>query len=179
MKDNNMNFSIIVAVDENNGIGRQGDLPWNLKEDMRYFSNTTKSTEDPNKKNVVIMGRKTYESIPAKFRPLPGRHNIVISRNEHYDVGNKNVILATSLNDALSKINKMPDYENVFVIGGAQIYNEAFEHPALNCVHLTKVFLNANCDTFIKYNICEKMKEINCTFFKQENISYKISVYKK
>jgi len=141
-------FSIIVACDEKNGIGLNGTLPWNLKGDMKHFSQTTKEKLRPDTKNVVIMGRKTFESIPKKFRPLPGRHNIVITRNPHYDAG-EGVVVAHSLEESLIESYKFADYGKVFVIGGAEIYNEAFEHKKLTEVCLTRIEKDFNCDTFI------------------------------
>jgi dihydrofolate reductase len=65
-------FSVVVAFDEEGGIGREGQLPWHAAEDMRFFKSVTSG-------GTVVMGRKTWESIPEKFRPLPGRRNIVLS----------------------------------------------------------------------------------------------------
>jgi dihydrofolate reductase len=76
-------FSVIVAATTSGGIGKDGNLPWRLSKDMQYFKAvTTRSPEG--KRNAVIMGRKTWESIPAKFRPLPDRINVVITRNANF-----------------------------------------------------------------------------------------------
>ncbi len=72
----------IVACTRDGGIGKEGKLPWKLSGDMAYFKRVTLDTEDiPGKRNAVIMGRKTWESIPNSFRPLAGRLNVVLSRN--------------------------------------------------------------------------------------------------
>ena len=76
-----MKFDLIVAADQNLGIGLNGDLPWKLKGDLKYFRNLTIQTQDRNKINAVIMGRTTWESIPDKFRPLPNRLNIILSNS--------------------------------------------------------------------------------------------------
>lgn len=73
-------MNLIVAVDDCGGIGRNGGLPWNLPAEMARFSKMTTVTTDRNKKNAVIMGRKVWESIPPKFRPLKKRFNVVLSR---------------------------------------------------------------------------------------------------
>jgi len=73
-------FKIVVAHDLNRGIGKNNGLPWHIKEDMRYFKKLSTETSNKKKKNVVIMGRKTYESIPEKFRPLEDRINIILSK---------------------------------------------------------------------------------------------------
>ena len=64
-------FSIIIAVDDKNGIGKNGTLPWRIKEDMEFFRTVTSTTKKKHRQNAVIMGRKTWESIPEKHRPLP------------------------------------------------------------------------------------------------------------
>lgn len=104
--------SIIVAVARNGVIGRQGGLPWRLRDDMKYFADTTMG-------HTVVMGRKTYESIPEKFRPLPGRKNIVVTRDRQWIADD--VKVAESLEDAL----ELAGEGEVFVIGGGEIYAQA------------------------------------------------------
>ena len=72
-----MKTALIVAMDNKRGIGKNNDLMWHLPEDMKFFKNSTKG-------HVVVMGRKNFESIPEKYRPLPGRENVIITRNESY-----------------------------------------------------------------------------------------------
>jgi len=79
-----MTLKLIVAATEQFGIGIKGNLPWKLSQDMKYFRQLTMSTIDPKKQNSVIMGRKTWESIPPSFRPLTKRVNIVISAQPEY-----------------------------------------------------------------------------------------------
>jgi dihydrofolate reductase/thymidylate synthase len=73
-------FQLVVAAARNMGIGKDGGMPWNLPGDMAYFKDLTSRTRDAAKENAVIMGRRTWESIPARFRPLKGRINVVLSR---------------------------------------------------------------------------------------------------
>ena len=75
-----MTFQLVVAATRKLGIGKAGSMPWKLPGDMAYFKEITSRTADPGKQNAVIMGRKTWESIPSKFRPLPGRINVVLTR---------------------------------------------------------------------------------------------------
>ena len=106
-------ISLIAAVAKNLAIGKDGQLLWHLPEDMRYFRETTRG-------KPVIMGRKTWESLPDAFRPLPGRKNIVISRNPAYDAAG--ATLVGSLSEAIGQTHEA---EEVFVIGGADIYRQA------------------------------------------------------
>lgn len=80
-----MSLTVIVAATKSNGIGQSGKLPWRLSKEMAYFARVTSSAPD-GQKNAVIMGRKTWESIPAKFRPLSKRFNIVVSHNRDYEL---------------------------------------------------------------------------------------------
>ena len=82
-----MKFNLIVAVcGKSMGIGNKGQLPWRLKSEMKHFASTTTTTKDPSKRNAVIMGRKTWESIPIKFRPLKNRLNLVLSRQNDFSL---------------------------------------------------------------------------------------------
>lgn len=131
-----MNFSIISALDKNRGIGKNNGLPWHLAADLKHFSETTKG-------GTVIMGRKTWDSLPEKYRPLPGRQNIVISRSEvALPAG---TLLAHSLDEAL---NLSDPTRKAFVIGGATLYAEAIQHPACNELILTQIEGSFDCDAF-------------------------------
>ena len=77
---------IVAACGKSLGIGLNGELPWRLTSEMKYFAETTTKTKDPSKINAVIMGRKTWESIPMKFRPLKNRYNIILSRQANYSL---------------------------------------------------------------------------------------------
>jgi dihydrofolate reductase len=96
-------------------IGKDGVMPWHLPEDLAHFKRTTMS-------QPVIMGRKTWDSLPAKFRPLPGRLNVVITRSESWH--ENSVLRASSLDEALLFCEQR-GAQDVWVIGGAQIYEQA------------------------------------------------------
>jgi dihydrofolate reductase len=110
-----MKLSIIVAASENNTIGKNNQMLWNLPEDMRFFKNTTWGFP-------LIMGRKTFEALGNK--PLPGRFNIVISRQPGYKAGHPEVQEAGSLSKAIELAKKM-DAKEAFIGGGGQIYKES------------------------------------------------------
>jgi dihydrofolate reductase len=145
-----MTFDIIVAMDQETGIGQGGALPWNLPGDMKHFKEITSRTKDSSKINAVIMGRKTWDSIPEKFRPLPGRVNVVITRNPDLVLPD-GVLKAESLDNALAKLSLPSEanrIESVFVIGGAQIFKAALAHPGCQKIHLTHISQAFSCDTF-------------------------------
>lgn len=139
-------FSVIVAADEARGIGRAGDLPWRLPGDMAYYKRAT-SEAPAGSQNAVVMGRRTFESIPAKFRPLKGRLNVVVSRDASY--APPGVLRAGSLEGALSLLDARTDVAQVFIVGGAELYREALRHPACARVLLTRVHARFACDTFL------------------------------
>ena len=140
-----MKFSIIAAADEKMGIGVGNRLPWRLAADLKYFSETTTAAEE-GKINAVIMGRKTWESLPMKSRPLPGRLNVVLSRGM-YEVP-EGVFLASSLDDAFKRLSRFGETGKIFVIGGASLYAQAINHPDCEKIFLTEVLGEHNCDAF-------------------------------
>jgi dihydrofolate reductase len=129
-----MTISLIAAVAQNRAIGKNNQLLWHLPEDMRYFREATRS-------KTVIMGRKTWESLPEKFRPLPGRRNIVVTHDRRYVAGG--AVLAHSLEEAIDVAGN--DGET-FVIGGAELYRQAL--PMAQRLYLTEVAQAYDGDVF-------------------------------
>ncbi len=148
-------FSIIVAFDSQYGIAKKGQLPWHLALDLKHFKEITTTVTNPAKQNAVIMGRKTWESLPEKFRPLPGRVNLVLSKEGKFELDSRfrgndkkgGVLCSQSLDDALSRLSSS-DIENVFVIGGAQIYALAIAHPLCLKLYVTHIKGEYGCDAF-------------------------------
>jgi len=135
-------FTVIAAVDDAGGIGRGGALPWRLKADMEFFR---QATTGPGKGvNAVILGRKTWESLPARFRPLPERRNIVVSRQPDFRADGAEI--AASFAAALERARAQDGA--VFVIGGAEIYAAALQHPDCGHILLTRVAGTHGCDAF-------------------------------
>jgi dihydrofolate reductase/thymidylate synthase len=144
-------FAIIVAVDTRFGIGKNGGLPWRLPGELKHFARITRTVNDPHKQNAVIMGRKTWESLPSKFSPLPGRINIVLTRDQKYSLP-RGVYRAASLETATHALAREPLshlVESVFVVGGAQVFREALRTDACREIFLTKIFEDFGCDTFM------------------------------
>ena len=162
------NFSIIVALDEARGIGKAGILPWHLPADLRHFKEITTASRG-GCLNAVIMGRKTWESIPGKFRPLPGRLNIVITSQTAYTFP-QGVLRASSLENALEMLCVKEDVAvgDVFVIGGAQVFAEAIRHPLCERIYLTRIYGRFDCDVFFP-EIPKKFLEADSSRKHQEN----------
>ena len=120
-------IALIAALAKNRVIGDQNRLLWHLPEDMRYFRDTTRG-------NPVIMGRKTWESLPSAFRPLPGRANFVVSRNLAYQA--EGARLCGSLDAAIEQAQATRATE-IFIIGGAEIYRQAL--PKADRLYLTEI----------------------------------------
>ncbi|RKF55534.1 Dihydrofolate reductase [Erysiphe neolycopersici] len=164
-------LTLIVAATTLMGIGKAGTLPWaGLQKEMAYFARVTKKvpsakTTSTLRQNVVIMGRKTWDSIPPRYRPLADRINIVITRNKlvagesnvmgeddekiKYHQSRKNLIFVNSLESALeaTTISKTIKPERIFVIGGAQIYEAALQMKEAKRILLTRILNDFDFDT--------------------------------
>lgn len=142
-------FSIIVAVDGGNGIAKNGAIPWNSPSDMKFFRETTIG----NGRNAVIMGRLTYESIPAKFRPLQNRYCIVISRTWRQE-DHPEISVCDSLLGALATVGgSIRNYDEVFIAGGEQLYREAVNNFMYLCrrIYVTRFKTDYECDQFFPW----------------------------
>uniref|UniRef100_A0A6I8PKF0 Dihydrofolate reductase n=1 Tax=Ornithorhynchus anatinus TaxID=9258 RepID=A0A6I8PKF0_ORNAN len=156
-------LNCIVAVAKNGGIGNKGDLPWPaLRNEFRYFQKMTTTPTVKGKQNLVIMGKKTWFSIPEKSRPLKDRINIVLSRElkeppqgAHY--------VAKSLDDALNLLH-LPELASkvdmVWIIGGSSVYKEAMEKGGHQRLFVTRILQDFESDTFFPEIDLEKYKLI-------------------
>ena len=124
-KERPQTIAMVVAMDQNRLIGADNGLPWRLPDDMQWFVQQTMG-------KPIIMGRKTYESIPAKFRPLKGRHNIVLTREQSYEAPGATVV--HSVEDALLAAG---DTEEIIIGGGANLYTQLL--PQTSRLYLTLV----------------------------------------
>jgi len=124
---------MIVARSTNYVIGKNNQLPWKISADLQFFKKVTLGYP-------IIMGRKTWESIG---RPLPGRRNIVVSRNSEYQASGAELV--SSLDEALQSLR---EFERVFVIGGQQLFNQAF--PLADQLFITEIELHVEGDTFFE-----------------------------
>ena len=142
-----MRITIIVAAAENGIIGKNNRLIWRLPDDMKFFREKTEG-------HCVITGRKNYESIPEKFRPLPGRTNIVITRKANYKAPGAMVV--TSIEKAI-QVAKEKNENECFIIGGGEIYRQFL--PLASRVLLTRVHASPEGDTSFHFDEKEMNKE--------------------
>jgi dihydrofolate reductase len=166
-----MIVSLIVAVSDNGVIGKDNDLIWHLPKDMRFFKETTMG-------HHVIMGRKNFESIPHKYRPLPDRTNIIITRQSEYKA--KGCIVVNSVKAALEIAKKNGDIEP-FIIGGGQIYKIALEANLVDKIYLTKVRHSFDGDTFFPKlgNEWEEIERIDCKSDEKHAHDYSFLTFEK
>ena len=141
-----VDFELVVAMDQDRGIGLKGTLPWHFPADLKHFKEVTTHATSAQNKNVVVMGRKTWDSLPDKFKPLPNRINVVLTRNKNLQLP-ANVYKIASLNE-LDKILKKTTPKRIFIIGGAQVFEEALKNPRTKRIHLTEVRSSFKADTF-------------------------------
>ncbi|HEY0739876.1 MAG TPA: dihydrofolate reductase [Chryseosolibacter sp.] len=139
-----MIVSMIAAVARNMTIGKDNDLPWKLPDDMKFFMNTTKG-------HYVIMGRKNYDSLHQKFKPLPNRTNIVVTRQKDFKA--PGCMVTHNIGDAI-EIARKGNEQEAFIIGGAEIYKIAL--PDADRLYLTEIEADVDGDTFFpRFNKAE------------------------
>lgn len=172
-------FSIIVAKDKNNNIGYNGDLLFHYKKDMERFKSITSETNKKDKINAVIMGRKTYYSIPNKFRPLKNRINIVMSMNsdnvnklklEIIENNYNNVIIKSNIEEVLNYIKNNKNIENTYIIGGSQIYDLFLNYNIINNLYITTVDREFTGDTQINITNLNNYNLVECIDIHDKNI---------
>lgn len=174
-----VSFNIIVALDAKNGIGKKNQMPWHLPGELKHFKEITTHTHSPVKKNAVIMGRKTWESLPEKFRPLPNRVNIVLTRNQKFPLPN-GVLNARGLDDALTILKNDPFkniIEGVFVIGGGEIFKEAVQFPECQKIFMTHILEDFHCDAFFPSVDTAFEKKASSALQKEGMINYSFAEY--
>lgn len=144
-----MIISLIAALSQNRAIGKNNDLPWRLPDDMKYFMDTTKG-------HHTIMGRKNYDSIPERYRPLPNRTNIVVTRQLGFKA--PGCLVVHTLDKALN-IAEANGEREAFVIGGAEIYSASM--PVADRLYLTEIHASVHGDTFFPEFDAKAWKEVS------------------
>jgi dihydrofolate reductase len=144
-----MHVSAIAAVSKNMVIGKNNDLPWRLPDDMKFFMETTKG-------HHVIMGRKNYDSLKDKYKPLPDRVNIVITRQQDFNA--PGCVVLNDIDKAID-IAEAAGEDECFIIGGAEIYKLAM--PRTNRLYLTEIDAEIEGDTFFPAVNKNEWKEVS------------------
>jgi dihydrofolate reductase len=160
-----MNLSIIVALSENNVVGANNQLPWHLSADLKRLKALTMG-------HHLIMGRKTYESIG---RPLPGRKNVIITRNKNYKA--EGCIVVTSLKEGLEVAKK--DSE-AFIFGGGEVFKEAL--PRVTKIYMTRIHQSFNGDTYFPHLDRREWHEVSREDHQPDEVnkySYSFITYEK
>ena len=162
-----MTLSHIVACSKNHVIGNGGDLPWHIPEDFKFFKEKTKG-------HILIMGRKTFESLPGS-KPLPNRYHIVITRS--YDYAAEGAHIVSSIDDAIKFAGeRVGDYpEEIFIIGGGEIYRQTVN--LVDTIYLTRINKDFEGDTVYPlvpedFKLVEESK-------REEPVSFSFLTYKK
>ena len=162
-----MNISLVVAAAKNNAIGKNNQLLWHLPNDLKFFKNTTWGM-------CVVMGRKTFEAVN---KPLPGRINIVITRQPDWKADN--AITAADLDDAIAKA-AATNCKEIFVIGGGEIYKQAM--LVADTIYITRVHAILDGDTFFPVINVEEWEMVSADDFEKDEkhqYAYSFQVWKK
>lgn len=169
-----MNYNIIVAICENNGIGYNNSLPWNIKEDLKIFSKLTRG----NNNNAIIMGRNTFESLPNNF--LPKRDNLILSSSIIIDEKREDNIIKTFDNiDSIIDFCNSKNYQEVWIIGGQLIYESFLRKNIVNKLFITKINKKYLCDKFFYYNEKDWKLAANEKLENIENVDIDLLIYEK
>ena len=173
-----MIYKIIVATDSNNGIGKNNTIPWYYPEDLKYFASKTKGYG--NESNAIVMGRKTHESIG---KVLSGRYNYVLSKTlnretETMDIEEENIHIFNDI-ESLKKDIQMRDFDNVWIIGGTEIYKLFLnETDLIQEIYETKISKDYKCDVFFpKVNESQFIKLLTISG-NSDDINYNMYVRK-
>jgi dihydrofolate reductase len=165
-----MTISMIAALAQNGVIGKANDLPWHLPDDMKFFMLTTKG-------HHVIMGRKNYESLPEKFRPLPNRTSIVVTRQNNYKAPGCSIV--HQLEEGVKQAEANGEQE-LFIIGGAEIYKLGM--PLADKLYLTEIHATIDGDTTFPFYPRELWREISRQHHAADDrhkFSFDFVIYKK
>jgi dihydrofolate reductase/thymidylate synthase len=172
-------LAIVVAHDQNLGIGKDGRLPWHLSQDLKRFREVTTRSHGSNFPNGVIMGYKTWRSLPDSVRPLPDRFNCVLSHLHQSEITEADrVLVANSFSEAIAKL-KAKSCPRIFVIGGGEIFKLAIEYPSVNYLYVTEVQGVFNCDTFFPEYRLQFEESGNIETLREGDIQFRFSNFRR
>ena len=186
LESRKIQLKLIVATCRDNGIGKENNLPWRLKSELAYFARLTKTTRDFSKQNAVLMGRKTWQSIPARVRPLRNRINIVLSSLPKSDISeSEDVFVCKSFAEAVELVDSLNEkIESCWVIGGSSVYEEAMTNVRLEKLYITRILKDFDCDTFfpsvntVKWKLTED-KDVPGEVQEEDGVQFKYEVFQR
>ena len=177
-----MNLNIIVAYCNKYGIGNKNTIPWKLKDDLKHFKNITTNGVE---KNIVIMGRNTWESIPETFRPLLNRYNFVLSSKKKFNDSDKVDFISSTFENMIKYIEcekELFSNSKIFIIGGEMLYKYIMDKyiSEINTLYITEIYSEIECDrVFPKIdNNIFKIKEVS-NFKKENDLNFRYLTYEK
>ncbi|MAH80847.1 MAG: dihydrofolate reductase [Rickettsiales bacterium] len=174
-------IALIVAHDLNKGIGKDNDLVWHCPEDMAHFKSITTKTLSSNKKNLVLMGRKTWESIPEKFKPLPNRINMVLTRDKNAFF-HPDVIVVNSIENALETYDRLYSsgaVEAFYCIGGSQLYKTMISSPSVTQLHITLIHSSFDVDCYFPEYKQHYQIQTKGDILESKSVKYQFFTYSK
>jgi len=164
-----MSVKLIVARGANGAIGKDNDLIWKLPRDMRFFTETTTG-------GIVIMGRKNWDSIPLKYRPLTNRVNVVVTRNEDFE--SDDCVVCPSIEDAIGYFSHDTE-KDIFIIGGGQIYKYCLDNDLVDEMYITEVRQEFDADVYFPdFDEGQWQKELLMEYKADEKHKYDFDIYR-
>jgi dihydrofolate reductase len=154
-------------------------LPWHLPGELKHFRQITVDTDALNKPNAVVMGRTTWESLPEKFRPLPKRVNIVLTKNTSIKLPSG--VFSCESFDKLEELLKSSSdqYNHIYIIGGAKVYQEAIQHPLCERLFVTHILQSFDCDTYFP-TFTDRFEKFRASYYlTEDSITYYFAEYRK
>ena len=176
---------IVAYCKKNNGIGFNNSIPWVLKNDLKNFQLITSKTFKPNTKNMVVMGRKTWDSLPEKSKPLKNRITIVLTQNKDIKLKDtiesyRNTYVKHSFKEIVevNRINNTYHISNIFIIGGESIYKMALEENVISKMYVTEIYNDYECNVFFpKIDTSKYTLSYVSKFHFENNIHYRYLEY--
>lgn len=177
----------VAARDVRGGIGNKGRIPWpRLATDLKFMRGVTTETSDPAKQNAVLLGRLTWNSLPRKLQPLPGRFNVVISTTQSEIPGAH--LVCPSLEVAMGKLLTPPlsnQIESIYNLGGSRLYKAGMESQWCGKLYMTEVLQEFSCDVFFpeidqeEFTLVEDDPAMPAGLFEENGVKFKFVVYEK
>ncbi|KAM3609311.1 uncharacterized protein V6R79_012887 [Siganus canaliculatus] len=178
---------VIAAVCKGNGIGKEGKMPWDLPSEFKYFLGNVTRVSRPGRMNMMVWGRKCWESHPHSTFPIANVLHAVLSANLNM-VPDHAHFLCPDFESAVQLAAKPPLaglIETIWVVGGTQVYEDALKHPWCDLVYLTDVMAEFDCDVFfpefdrVLYKVQDRFPDVPSGIQEENGIKYKCQVFKR